>query len=193
MIQAGQYVTDGNCIWIIEDTRNGHMVGEPFFDYVLRPGCLKLNGATITNASQNYPRLITYLNNNPALLASNSTAYNNNIGLFLYDSTTDSLTLPNYIDRFIESGNSVSHINAGLPNITGSIRTNNLGSYWFACLESSGAFQSEDSRTLAVVSISQGSARTVKSTFNASRSSTIYGKSSTVQPNAITLIAQIKY
>lgn len=116
---AGQYITDGNCKWIIEDIKNGHMVGEVFSDCILRPGCIKLNGATISNASVNYPRLINYLQANPSLLAANQTAYNNNISLFFYTSATDTLILPNYTNRFIESGNSPTHINAGLPNITG--------------------------------------------------------------------------
>ena len=101
--------------------------------------------------------------------------------------------IPNLTDKFLQ-GNSVAGTNksAGLPNITGSIRTNNNGSYWYSRLESSGVFNSEDSRTLASISMNQGSTGTVKSTFDASRSSSIYGNSTTVQPPAMTVRFLIK-
>ena len=43
----GQYITDGTCEWIVDDVRFGLPVGVPFHDKKLRPGCVKINGATV--------------------------------------------------------------------------------------------------------------------------------------------------
>ncbi|MDM8108557.1 hypothetical protein QUV93_01570 [Phascolarctobacterium faecium] len=43
----GQYITDGTVKWIVDDVRFGLPVGVPFHDKKLRPGCVKINGATV--------------------------------------------------------------------------------------------------------------------------------------------------
>lgn len=43
----GQYITDGTVRWIVDDVRFGLPVGVPFHDKKLRPGCVKINGATV--------------------------------------------------------------------------------------------------------------------------------------------------
>ena len=43
----GQYITDGTAKWIVDDVRFGLPVGVPFHDKKLRPGCVKINGATV--------------------------------------------------------------------------------------------------------------------------------------------------
>lgn len=43
----GQYITDGTAKWIVDDVRFGLPVGVLFYDKKLRPGCVKLNGATV--------------------------------------------------------------------------------------------------------------------------------------------------
>ena len=46
----GQYITDGTVKWIVDDVRFGLPVGVPFHDKKLRPGCVKINGATVNRA-----------------------------------------------------------------------------------------------------------------------------------------------
>jgi len=70
-------------------------------------------------------------------------------------------------------------IDAGLPNITGSVIAN---SDWYDGTKSSGAFTSSDVPTNTPGGLGYGSVR--KYTLDASRSSSIYGNSSTVQPPA---------
>ena len=43
----GQYITDGTVKWIVDDVRFGLPVGLVFYDKKLRPGCVKINGATV--------------------------------------------------------------------------------------------------------------------------------------------------
>ena len=43
----GQYITDGTAKWIVDDVRFGLPVGVVFYDKKLRPGCVKINGATV--------------------------------------------------------------------------------------------------------------------------------------------------
>ena len=43
----GQYITDGTVKWIVDDVRFGLPVGVVFYDKKLRPGCVKINGATV--------------------------------------------------------------------------------------------------------------------------------------------------
>lgn len=107
-------------------------------------------------------------------------------------------TLPNLIDRFLEGSSAAgSYLAAGLPNIIGttkaaygeSNKTTNVG-----------ALQTEI-YTIGSVSGRQdggngSDGEPIQSailTFNASKSNTIYGQSSTVQPSALTCKFCIKY
>lgn len=99
--------------------------------------------------------------------------------------------LPNLIDKFVE-GNSTpgTSKNAGLPNITGHFR-NLVSTYGTYMGSADGAFSTGakpgdaackgNDSTFASVSNSDGIS------FDASRSSSIYGNSTTVQPPALTL------
>ncbi len=93
-------------------------------------------------------------------------------------------TLPNLIDRFLE-GNSAAgkYYEAGVPNIKGAVEGNYNSSMpegAFKEVYTGYGFQSSGS-------VSRGF------TFDASRSSPIYGKSNTVQPSALTCKFCIKY
>ena len=80
-----------------------------------------------------------------------------------------------------DAGNTIA---AGLPNITGSAGAQ-TGNESFSFADWTGAFSSDYSRSYAgVVSVSSGYSRWGGFNFNASRSSSIYGNSSTVQPPA---------
>lgn len=92
--------------------------------------------------------------------------------------------LPNLTDKFIQgSGTAGTAKEAGLPNITGTFTTSDSGTY-------TGAFYVNG--TASSKSANNGTADD-NVHFNASRSSAIYGKSSTVQPPALTMRYYIKY
>ena len=55
MTKAGQLITDGNAVWILDDVRDGARVGDIILRPILRDGYIKANGATV-KASE-YPRL----------------------------------------------------------------------------------------------------------------------------------------
>lgn len=80
-------------------------------------------------------------------------------------------------------------LTAGLPNITGTV-----GDYHTSDRNQNGAFSIiENHSTLTRGASSSGIEYYDNISFDASRSSTIYGNSDTVQPPAIVLIPQVKY
>lgn len=132
-------------------------------------GYLLCNGSAVGRA--------TY----PELFAAIGTAFGSGDG-----STT--FNLPNLIDRFIEGGNSAGTVkSAGLPNITGNSGAH-PGDYTYGT--PSGAFTQG-----AIVTAAFGGGSIINftnETFDASRSSAIYGNSTTVQPPAVTALPCIK-
>ena len=187
---VGDYISDGTAKWIVEDTRNGHMVGEVFTDTILRPGCVKALGATANNASTNYPRILAYLTENPTMAASDATDKAANPYKWLYDSQNDTLTMPDYTDRFVEGGAAAGVKAAGLPNITGKMAKENLfganpvgtasGAFKY---DASGAGYCNNGNAYGWAHIA----------FDASLSDSLYGGSTTVQPSAIVNVPQFKY
>lgn len=165
-------------------------VGRVIYDVILRTGYIKANGATVSNASAAVPDLLQFVQDNPSLLAATQAAYDANVGLYLYDSGTDELTLPNYILRVMQGGNSVESVEAGVPNIKGVIGAAFYVSSWTDVISTVDIWTSSVSPdTLANNNSAYG-----KLTFDASRASSVYSDSvTTVQPPAITLIPQIKY
>jgi len=102
--------------------------------------------------------------------------------------STTTFNLPNLTDnRFIEGSSSVgTKHNAGLPNITGNIYNSTVNSLGSA----DGAF----ARTAWEYGTNESAGgKGNKFDFNASRSSSIYGASTTVQPKSLTLLPCIKY
>ena len=106
--------------------------------------------------------------------------------------------VPDMRDRFIEGANSYNvgtPLNAGIPNITGDFGSDALFVGALAGGEPSGVF----SRTqtggshLAVSVWAPAQAGSQRVNINASRSSAVYGRSSTVQPNALNMNFIIKY
>ena len=100
--------------------------------------------------------------------------------------------LPNLQDKFIEGAgaNAVgTEMSAGLPNITGefgaqgSTNVSSLGTGAFRVAQT-GRIDSGNSEM---------SHYSLKQSFNASRSSSVYGKSDTVQPPAVVMNYIIKY
>ena len=118
-----------------------------------------------------------------ALFAVIGTTYGSGDG-----STT--FNLPNLTDRFLQGSTSVGTVkDAGLPNITGKTELH----YRFATGNATGAFLAEDGGN-GVDNGEHGAATGLSpSQFNASKSSSIYGNSTTVQPPALTCLICIKY
>lgn len=102
-------------------------------------------------------------------------------GKFVYNSTNNTVRLPK-VTGFTESTNTISNLGdvtaAGLPNITGITRGMSGGSGAFSSSAGSGTWG--------------GSTTTIyDNSFDASRSSSIYGNSSTVQPQSIKVLYYI--
>lgn len=110
---------------------------------------------------------------------------------------SSTFNLPNLTDRFIEGNATAGTVkSAGLPNITGTfdLRSTDGGANVTWATEI-GAIKittvTDDNSTSISESSSHGKAMCVS--IDASRSSAVYGKSSTVQPPALTMRYIIKY
>ena len=111
---------------------------------------------------------------------------------------TTTFTLPNLIDRFLEGSSAAGNYHdAGLPNIIGTTKvaygennkttnvgalTTNIYTIGFANGRQDGGSGSDGEPIQSAIL-----------TINASKSNTIYGQSSTVQPSALTMRYIIKY
>ena len=174
---------------IPSEYEDGTPVGRVVFDSILRDGYIKANGAQIEDATIAIPRLLSFVQKySSQILASDQATYDANVGLYMYDSNNDILTLPNYIGRFLEGGNSVTSIEAGLPNIKGRFH-----SYVpYAWSNPSGAFSNFSQGSTMFQNVSGTSASIIE--FDAYDSNSIYSDTvTTVQPSSITLIPQIRY
>ena len=102
-----------------------------------------------------------------------------------------SFNVPNLVDKFIEGAATAGTVKAaGLPNITGSYRVRLLQNQYSNVLDAGGTFR-EGQGTFysnAGQAIYNGTTDKLQTvTFDASRSNSIYGASSTVQPPALTM------
>lgn len=186
MTKAGQLITDGDAVWIIDDVRDGARVGDIILRPTLRDGYIKANGATV-KASE-YPRLLAWVEE--AGMTVTAEQYKTDCSKYVYDSGADKLTLPNAVGRVLQGGENVKSIDAGLPNIKGSFSGHLLG-YQVESTNSDGAFYitGRSDRQAG----GGGYSNMPSFNFDASKSNPIYGRSDTVQPPALSLIAQIKY
>ena len=104
---------------------------------------------------------------------------------------TTTFNLPNLTDRFIQGSATVGIVkSAGLPNITGTL----WGAIRKYALSSTGCFVFRDPGGSTNTTDNEGDnvAKGVVD-FNASKSSSVYGNSTTVQPPALTMRFYIKY
>lgn len=116
---------------------------------------------------------------------------------------TTTFTLPNLIDRFLEGSSAVGEYrDAGLPNIEGKayIRTGSLDGGETIAGQQNGALngvirESGNDVWLSALAPTENSSKYPLDSlyFDASKSNAIYGKSSTVQPPAVTMRYIIKY
>lgn len=180
---AGQEISDGTVKWIVETLVNKEYVDQaigaldaipvgtilPFSGNTIPEGFLACNGAGISAST--YAALYAVIGNT-------------------YGGDTTTFNLPLLEDnRFLEfSSTRGTKKNAGLPNITGNL------SYcmaWSGTVGGNGAFTRTDTSQNAPNGEGYGNGGTFN--FNASRSSSIYGASNTVQPKSLTVRAIIKY
>lgn len=135
------------------------------------PGCLLCNGAEVSRTT--YKALFDVI----------GTAFGEGDG-----STT--FNLPDFRDKTLwgANGNLMSILAAGLPNITGTFGgAEYMGNFY------TGAFNQLRSTHAAIVNAGDRTNTGGALSFDASRSSTIYGRSTTVQPPAIAVNIFIKY
>ena len=132
-------------------------------------GYLLCNGGTVSRS--------TY----PALFAKIGVTYGAGDGITTFN-------LPNLTDRFIQGSATVGTVkNAGLPNITGTMKWHGVSVQW----EDSGAFRR--SQVGSGYTWRESTYYGTNVSFDASLSNSIYGNSSTVQPPALTMRFYIKY
>ena len=188
MIQAGQYITDGTCVWIVDDIRDGDRVGDVVFHSVLLPGHILADGAALADVSTDYPRLSRWARANNM-----TTLDSTDMGKYYYDSEADTLRVPKADDgRFIEGSTTAGTAkNAGLPNITGGpVGVMVHKSY----IPNSGALTVQTSGNLRDAPTGNYLYSDSKISFNATLSNSVYADDvTTVQPKSLTSIAQIKY
>lgn len=108
------------------------------------------------------------------------------------NSTT--FNLPNFINRTFWGGTSSgTYLEAGLPNITGSLDINNITQISYPMsVQPKGCFFSTATGKGGYAPQYQDN-QPIKASFNAGYSNPIYGKSSTVQPAALQTLIIIKY
>lgn len=170
------------------DVQVGHITWQMYLmrDY------LKLDGTPLANASNDYSDLLSFAQDNNLI-----TADTTDNSLFKYNSTTDVLTLPDYIGLVLQGDSTVKTEEAGLPNIS---TEKDMFSYLVSKSDEgnnfvSGAFSATKFADNATVSTESASGYYLYEnvSFDASQSNPIYGNATTVQPPSITLIPQIKY
>ena len=186
--KAGQLITDGNAVWIIDDVRDGARVGDIILRPTLRDGYVKANGATV-KASE-YPRLLAWVQESNMTVTAEQ--YAQDCSKYVYDAGADTFVLPNVTGRVLQGGETVKSVEAGLPNIVG--ESDDIKGGFFEQSKHSGAFvESVGVHTSNWMAGAQNTTETRNLVFDASKANPIYSASETVQPPAITLIAQIKY
>ena len=176
-----QGIMQGNC-----------PVGTLTWQYTLMEDFIACDGSVVNDASIQYPELLAFAQTHSLVTADTSKTY-----LFQYASTNDIMTLPDLRDMTVWGGSSVDKKEAGLPNITGNIYANGGDSP-----TGRGVFRSASGVFTVGTKYDHIFSMDTGATYNnvygnvdidASRLSSIYGNSTTVQPPAIQLIPQIKY
>lgn len=134
-------------------------------------GWLKCDGSTVSRTTYS------------ALFAKIGTKYGSGDG-------SKTFNLPNFINKTFWGGSSSGTVKAaGLPNISGKLRSN---TQWFDAT-ASGAFKAGAKINTTVPTNAGYANGATDYSFSAMNSNAIYGKSSTVQPPALTTIICIKY
>ena len=166
-VTEGQLISDGTAVWKVKKIGSEVPAGtmQMFAGNIIPAGWLLCDGSAISRTD--YAKLFSAIGTTWGA-GDGSTTFN----------------LPNSIGRFAEgAATSGSYKSAGLPNITGQT----LAFRGF----NNGAFRDGNHYHDAMVA-SSGHGMQVN-TFNASRVSSVYGASTTVQPPSFTTRFIIKY
>lgn len=186
---AGQYVTDGTAVFIVDDVRDGTPVGSIRGSLYLPKGYTKANGAEVKRAD--YPRLVKWINDNN--LWTDDTA--GNLGLFGKGNGNTTFVLPNLVGRMMQMSDDAGRTMAGgVPNISGKmafVTPANYHRYLSGCFTSVTLSTGDDNARSGWPATADKAVYGVN--FDASASNSCYGASSTVQPPAITYIPIIRY
>ena len=183
MVVEGQLISDGTAVWKVKKIGSEVPAGimQMFAGNTIPAGWLLCDGSAVSRTD--YAKLFSAIGTTWGA-GDGSTTFN----------------LPNSIGRFAEgAATSGSYKSAGLPNITGSISSFN--NYWFAvanrqvgALYTNNPTTTDASRyanmTGTVMDNNRGASMV---NFDASKSNTLYGLSTTVQPNSFTVRYIIKY
>lgn len=178
---------------ILPDSGRGLPLGAIYFSSSSNeddnPGALPLwSGAYYTNAATLYPAFYAWVKSHTELCKS-KTEYDAAISTYgecpyyVVDEVAGSLRLPKLVNylKMANATDGITQAQAGLPNITGNFSP----MAWSDYTRPSGAFTNGGTSTSYNADGNWDSG--VSLNFNASRSSSIYGKSSTVTPAHTTL------
>ena len=161
-------------------------------------GCLPCDG-TEYNASQFQNLWDNFLNlSTPKLLTCTYADYNTSLTTYgqcakiAVDTENNKFRVPLIKDgSFLQQALTAEELGkvykAGLPNITGKFHVGWPGAAWGAMHDASGAFNTIDQQSNCSRNYYADNTRMTGANFDASRSSSIYGNSSTVQPEAVAL------
>ena len=167
MVTEGQLISDGTAVWKVKKIGSEVPAGimQMFAGNTIPAGWLLCDGSAVSRT--NYAKLFSAIGTTWGA-GDGSTTFN----------------LPNSIGRFAEgAATSGSYKSAGLPNITGQILA--FGGFDSGAFKTGDAYgYSESSPSAHIMTLN---------TFNASRVSSIYGASTTVQPASFTTRFIIKY
>ena len=188
-IPAGTAATGGDKIGQIRFSINPN----------IEPGYLALNGQEVNRAD--YPNLWEWVQQQVGFLVeegewqSISSAHNGNVGKYSVGDGSTTFRLPNlgcWVRGGGTSGNNGGNLDAGLPNITGTILDNRRSQSNYV---TSGAFDNVYKKETGSYAQSWDKTNLYggqTTTFDASRSSSIYGNAETVQPESIVGIWLVK-
>ena len=195
-VSSNDEITDGTVVWRVQ-TVTSQEKAETYTD-------VQVSAAVPTGVVQAFAGRTTpqgwLLCDGSAVSRTNYAALFNAIGT-TYGSGDGSSTfnLPNLTDRFIEGNATAGTVkSAGLPNINGSVLFRGADNGGLAMSEivpnDKGAFNVSSANTIynaAYTTTVKGSGQYLY--IDASRSSSVYGNSATVQPPALTMRYIIKY
>lgn len=170
LTDAGLHLLDGALI-------QGDGIYSEFYDYMV--GVL-----------QTYPQIFT----NEVAWQLSVTNYGT-CGKFVLDDENRTVRLPK-ITGFIEGTTDLTALSiltqAGVPNITGNISAPGINSISYSTyIVGTGAFSESGTADTIQATTTSGGKKTSSLSFDASRTSSIYGNSSTVQPQSIKVLRYI--
>ncbi len=161
----------------------GESVGHVQYQYTVENGYIALDGSEVSRST--YSALWDWCQNKGLTTSDQMT----NPQLFGTGDGSTTFRVPNFIDRVLQGGSTLSSKSAGLPNIIGDAGIMIISNAYY----STGAFSSVPHSGVITGGPGGSGNRWTSLLFDASLSNSIYGASKTVQPPAIVLIPQIKY